>query len=163
MYERWAQSYTRKNVRGYPAVPHFRPHQLVAVRAHNMSIQRPNVPTIGRIGYAVRYFIVRSSLACVLFCYSFCSFIRRRPSAVSQHVCAGTTKNTQKHVQGVLNHLPPPLSQVPVPVSLIIMSTLILYIGCHRSLRLRDTTSIEASEVGTIILVLSLLIVSYCM
>ena len=40
----------------------------------------------------------------------------------------------------------PPL-QVPIPVNLIVTSTLILYIGCHRSLRLRDKTSVESSEV----------------
>eukprot|EP00752_Nemacystus_decipiens_P003248 g3006.t1 len=39
---------------------------------------------------------------------------------------------------------------VPVPVNLIVTSTLILYIGSHRSLRLRDKTSIEASESETL-------------
>ncbi|CAM9253245.1 unnamed protein product [Ascophyllum nodosum] len=39
---------------------------------------------------------------------------------------------------------------VPVPVNLIATSTLILYIGSHRSLRLRDKTSVEASESETI-------------
>lgn len=39
-----------------------------------------------------------------------------------------------------------------MPVNLIATSTLILYIGCHRSLRLRDKTSIEASEVGSYVL-----------
>ena len=46
-------------------------------------------------------------------------------------------------------HAPLPPLQVPVPVNLIVTSTLILYIGCHRSLRLRDKTSLESSEVRT--------------
>ncbi|CAN0242988.1 unnamed protein product [Pylaiella littoralis] len=39
---------------------------------------------------------------------------------------------------------------VPVPVNLILTSTLILYIGSHRSLRLRDKTSIESCESETL-------------
>ncbi|CAB1119691.1 unnamed protein product [Ectocarpus sp. CCAP 1310/34] len=39
---------------------------------------------------------------------------------------------------------------VPVPVNLIVTSTLILYIGSHRSLRLRDKTSVEACESETL-------------
>lgn len=38
-------------------------------------------------------------------------------------------------------------TQVPVPVNLIATSSLILYIGSHRSLRMRDKTSVEAGEV----------------
>eukprot|EP00904_Undaria_pinnatifida_P007123 jgi/Undpi1/3540/HiC_scaffold_16.g06912.m1 len=39
---------------------------------------------------------------------------------------------------------------VPIPVNLIVTSTLILYIGCHRSLRLRDKTSVESCESETL-------------
>ena len=35
-----------------------------------------------------------------------------------------------------------------MPLNLIVTSTLILYIGSHRSLRLRDKTSMEACEVS---------------
>ncbi|CAN0038768.1 unnamed protein product, partial [Discosporangium mesarthrocarpum] len=39
---------------------------------------------------------------------------------------------------------------VPVPVNLILTSSLILYIGCHRSLRMRDKSSATAEESETI-------------
>ena len=46
-----------------------------------------------------------------------------------------------------LEMLPTHPTKIPVPVNLIITSTCIIYIGCHRSLKLRDKGSIS-NEVG---------------
>lgn len=70
------------------------------------------------------------------------SFLTKR--AIIAHIYIRSLERRNQHANES-SYSPRP--QVPVPLNLIVMSSLILYIGCHHSLRLRDKTSLEASEV----------------